>query len=360
LAQVHERDDSNSCDGPQTVQRSQKPWHTFAKVPQVSFIEMEEARRRPIRVAVSPLFSLFMATRDALGAERSGTPDPWCSAIRTHLTRRDHEVFAPLTTSEVVWVPDAILPYPEAPGQRLKDGLERIVAAEAELVRDIDSCVRAGRAGDWREPMRDPGRWVRSLVLALARAWHGFAPIWQQAQDAVALEIERVGVASARDSQLELLDSLLPIGRVQNHRWEIDNLLDEDVRHRVPDDGLVVIPLVAGRRASIVDCRYATMLHVAYPALRLRSRAAAGSASPASLEALLGIPRARILRELEQPSSNLRLAEVLQTVPSAATHHVTALQAAGLVSRDRAGRHVIVRRTDRGEALLALYGLASG
>jgi hypothetical protein len=71
----------------------------FGSVPQVSFIEMEEARRRPIRVAVSPLFSLFMATRDALGAERSGTPDPWCSAIRMHLTRRDHEVFAPLTTS---------------------------------------------------------------------------------------------------------------------------------------------------------------------------------------------------------------------------------------------------------------------
>jgi DNA-binding MarR family transcriptional regulator len=42
-------------------------------------------------------------------------------------------------------------------------------------------------------------------------------------------------------------------------------------------------------------------------------------------------------------------------VPSAATHHVTALEAAGLVTRERSGRHVLVRRTARGDALLELY-----
>jgi len=42
-------------------------------------------------------------------------------------------------------------------------------------------------------------------------------------------------------------------------------------------------------------------------------------------------------------------------VPSAATHHVNALQAAGLVERHRRGRNVLVDRTARGEALLELY-----
>jgi DNA-binding transcriptional ArsR family regulator len=75
----------------------------------------------------------------------------------------------------------------------------------------------------------------------------------------------------------------------------------------------------------------------------------------AALESLLGAPRAAILRALVCPTSIGRLAETLRSVPSAATHHVGALEAAGLVTRDRSGRNVLVRRTERGEALLALY-----
>jgi DNA-binding MarR family transcriptional regulator len=47
--------------------------------------------------------------------------------------------------------------------------------------------------------------------------------------------------------------------------------------------------------------------------------------------------------------------EVLRAVPSAATHHVDALEAAGLVERYRRGRNVLVDRTARGEAPLELY-----
>ena len=73
------------------------------------------------------------------------------------------------------------------------------------------------------------------------------------------------------------------------------------------------------------------------------------------LSALLGGPRATILRSLDRPTSIGRLADLLFAVPSAATHHAAALEAAGLVARERRGRHVLVRRTPRGSALLALY-----
>jgi DNA-binding MarR family transcriptional regulator len=116
----------------------------------------------------------------------------------------------------------------------------------------------------------------------------------------------------------------------------------------VPEGGLTLIPLVAGSRASILDYDGGVLRLVAYP---LRTR----PAGDASLEALLGIPRARILRELDRPASNNRLASALQTVPSAATHHVSALVAAGLVVRDRSTGSLVVRRTPRGDALLALY-----
>jgi len=49
---------------------------------------------------------------------------------------------------------------------------------------------------------------------------------------------------------------------------------------------------------------------------------------------------------------------VRHAVPSAATHHVSALAAAGLVLRDRSDRSLLVRRTARGDALVALYDAA--
>jgi DNA-binding MarR family transcriptional regulator len=93
--------------------------------------------------------------------------------------------------------------------------------------------------------------------------------------------------------------------------------------------------------------------YVSYP---IRSVLARGpQPDAAALEGLLGIQRTQILRALRRPTSIGTLADILHAVPSAATHHVNALQAAGLVQRHRHGRNVLVDRTARGEALLELY-----
>jgi DNA-binding transcriptional ArsR family regulator len=75
----------------------------------------------------------------------------------------------------------------------------------------------------------------------------------------------------------------------------------------------------------------------------------------ASLESLLGSPRARILRRLDRDCTVGELARLIRSVPSAASSHVRVLVTAGLAARERRGRHVLVRRTLRGAALLALY-----
>jgi DNA-binding MarR family transcriptional regulator len=41
--------------------------------------------------------------------------------------------------------------------------------------------------------------------------------------------------------------------------------------------------------------------------------------------------------------------------PSGITHHLGALEGAGLIARERLGRRVLVHRTTRGTRLLALY-----
>jgi DNA-binding MarR family transcriptional regulator len=74
-----------------------------------------------------------------------------------------------------------------------------------------------------------------------------------------------------------------------------------------------------------------------------------------ALAALLGWQRARILKRLDVAQRPGQIAEALRMVPAGATHHLSRLEAAGLVIRKRRGRHVAVERTARGTALLELY-----
>jgi DNA-binding transcriptional ArsR family regulator len=315
----------------------------------VEYLEEADLVAQPLRIAAAPVHSLLMAMRDAAGAERAGTPEAWRRVIRAHLTHRDYEVLAPLSTSRPTLVPSALVPLPEPATQTLMEGLEQLVADADALGGEIEDCIQAGGAGDWCAPARDPHRWIRGLALAMTRAWAGFHPIWRVRQEHLAAEVERVTGASQRGAHLHVVGDLIPCAHARGDRWVFEWPGVRDVRLDVPDGGLTLIPLVSGTRASIVDSDGTVVRLVGYP-LRTRPR----DPEP-RLEALLGIPRARILRELDEPASNNRLAATLQAVPSAATHHVSALAAAGLVVRDRSTGSLLVRRTPRGDALVALY-----
>ena len=318
------------------------------------YIAADDVRRSPFRAAVTPLPSLSFALRDAVGAQRGGTPEAWCTAIRRHLRARDYETLAPFATPRQTLIPDQLTGLVHPPGESLKDGIERMIATPAEdLAEEIATCSEASGDGGWDEAERDPGRWLRLYVASLLRAWKGIGPLWRLARPSLDREVERIGLATALDAQLELLDGLIANGAVENGRWRVSCRFDEG-RFRFPDRGLVLLPMIAGARSSIVACTRDTVDCLAYP---MHSGLALEPAEPppAALEALLGFPRAQILGALDHPTTIGRLAENLRAVPSAATHHVGALEAAGLVERDRRGRNVLVRRTARGEALLTLY-----
>jgi DNA-binding transcriptional ArsR family regulator len=344
--------DRNGHDADDTTSRGRL--ETIAAVHGVEYIEAEDVRRHPFRVALTPLPSLNAALRDAAGAERSGTPRAWCAAIRAHLRSQDYDTLAPFITSAPLVVPDALLGLGDPPGESLKEGIERMMATPGDELAAELAISRELSAGDlWRDAERDPRRWLRRYVASLLRAWKGFGPIWRQARPAIQREVERVGVATALDAQLELLDGLLANGAVEDGRWCF-RWGEGRYRVRFPPRGVVLIPMAAGDSGSVVGGDTTEMRHIAYP-VRAALELEDGQPSSDALEALLGIPRAEILRALERPTSVGRLAEGLHAVPSAATHHVAALEAAGLVARDRRGRHVMVRRTGRGEALLELY-----
>jgi DNA-binding transcriptional ArsR family regulator len=73
------------------------------------------------------------------------------------------------------------------------------------------------------------------------------------------------------------------------------------------------------------------------------------------LEALLGPQRAAILRMLDRPCQAGDVARRLTLTPGGVTHHLKALEASGLIVRERDARNVRVHRTARGTLLLGLY-----
>lgn len=75
----------------------------------------------------------------------------------------------------------------------------------------------------------------------------------------------------------------------------------------------------------------------------------------ASLTLLIGSPRAEILRLVSSPVTCGEIAKHLFIAPGGVTHHLRTLEAAGLVRRTRHGRHVVVERTARGRAVMALF-----
>ena len=75
-----------------------------------------------------------------------------------------------------------------------------------------------------------------------------------------------------------------------------------------------------------------------------------------ALTALIGVQRSAIVRYLEDaPARCGRIAEALHLVPGGVTHHLRALETAGLITRKRKGRHVLVELTARGRALRVLF-----
>lgn len=326
----------------------------MTRVRDVEYIEAEDVRRSPFRVAVTPLPSLSFALRDAAGARRSATPETWCDAIRGHLRTQDYETLAPFVTPGPMLVPDPLVGLSGPPGETLKDAIERMMATPIDLLaEEIAVCSAASDDDAWGEAERDPARWLRRYVASLLRAWKGFAPLWRHARAALDREVERVGMATALDAQLELLDGLIGSGEVEGGRWCVRCEFFEG-RFCFPDEGVVLMPLVAGERSSILARTDDTLASISYPVRSVLGLEPV-DAPRATLEGLLGVPRAQILRSVARPTSIGALAETLRAVPSAATHHVTALEAAGLVVRDRRGRNVLVRHTARGRALLDLY-----
>ena len=316
-----------------------------------------ELDRVPLRVAISPLPTAFTLTRDALQGGRRGTPARWRTAIVARLRTRDVEAFAPLTDTRTTGWP-TLLDDVRAPSETLDEALDRVAATPATALMDAlenDRDVTATRA--WDPLRRDPDRWLGRYVDALHRGRRGWEPLWRRSAAVLEHETERIGAA---------IDRGVPTSQIATELNKRSSLVDgvwripagpDPRRLGVDEHGLIVSPMVASPKAGTVSSPRDVCVQLAYSLPGVWRVFDDEAPPPASLHALLGVQRTLLLQRLDQPHTPGRLAEILRLSPSAITFHLRALEAAGLVYRERHGRNIIVRRTARGTHLLALYAL---
>ena len=301
---------------------------------------------RPVTVLVHA-FPTVRATLHGLSG-RAGQGAPLLvQAARAALDDADLEAIQPIFGRTDVRIPDC-LAYDPAWGNPTPEGeLELVGAADPErLAAEILEHSPEYGYEAWRDVLRDPAGWIRRYHRALLRIWSALEPFWTRAGAGIERDVERVALAVARGTVPELLAQLMPVAEVSEGSQAL----------RLDDPGLVLQPQLTASRVPYLRRRVGDVLtHVAYPVPSTERLVADPPGPAASLTALLGVPRAHILRELDSPRTQGHLAELLMVVPSAVTRHVAALESAGLVYRQRRGRHVIVHRTARGSAVLDLY-----
>lgn len=308
-----------------------------------------------VRVACSPSATLTQLTMEALGRPK-GSPASWPRAVRQALHTADLTMLGPVYgPSGPPFVPDCLLPRPADRAVSFEDEIERIAAVTADdLLADLHREDQLGTP--WATVARTPRRWLDAYTQALKRAWTAMSPLWLRAAPLLEREADRIEWALSAGAFDQALDGLHPRGYVTHDRWRLP-CLSAPV---TIGDELLLVPMLTGPSATLLGALNDEVTYLAYPLRGAYGLTSTGNrqhpaADARALEALVGAPRAKILRSLDRARSAGQIARALRISPSAVTHHLSALERAGLIIREPQGRHVLAHRTTRGTTLLGLY-----
>ncbi|WP_282203987.1 ArsR/SmtB family transcription factor [Kitasatospora fiedleri] len=309
------------------------------------------------RFALSPAFELanLLGLLDR-GGERS-LPPGWRERLRPAFLRlrADPAVRAALALRNERFGADFIAIPPRGMAQTWADDLAAILATPPESARaEIARCLaaRPDTDGAARAVLAAPDA-VRQVAGALDRAWHGLlARDWPQLRALCERDVvHRAGELGRRGWAAALA------GLHENVRWRDGGIdvppFDAATTYSLRGAGLLLVPSVfvwPGVAAHHDEPWPCTLI---YPARGISALWEPGAAVPSdALAALLGRSRARVLAALDTPASTTQLARSLHQSPGAVADHLAVLRAAGLLSRARAGRSVLYRRTPTGDALV--------
>lgn len=243
------------------------------------------------------------------------------------------------------WIADFLTP---TPGDRetFEEGVARVRAARPDEAR---AHLRTSLAGPLPSTLDRDDLPERAAGL-LTYVWtETVRPDWDRRRRVLEADVVARTAQVSRGGWAAVLDALRP-GRT---RWLGDNRLQVNLHEYPPREisgaELLFVPVTpkTGWVSWEEPHRYA-VIYACAGALADPG----GRPVPASLAALLGTARARVLVLLDSPLSTSQLVAVTGQGLGSVGRHLRVLLDAGLVERGRAGRSVLYARTAAGQVLV--------
>ncbi|WP_232665540.1 ArsR/SmtB family transcription factor [Pseudonocardia sp. TRM90224] len=305
-----------------------------------------------VRVTFDPYTSV-LALACAAARDRLQGADSELSKVAARFSERGLRAVARLVTPGASVGPDCLSPAELGRDTDVASELGRLRGLTAgELHTDFQLTYGSSMPAQWERVAAAPKTWVRDFADALESLWAVVEPVWRREAALRSREADRVGSAAVRRALDIVLAQAHPRGRTENGILHFPDPegVDLDATGKVA----VLAPVLSRLDVSISNLERPDLIWLAYPVV-VKGRETSHEADPAALDALLTPVRARLLRGLEGEQPMSTIATRLSLGASATTHHVDALMAAGLVTRRRDGRSMLVSRGARGNELIDLY-----
>ena len=333
-------------------------------------LELDVADLAATRFAISPLSETVRAVQLLAGRETPAVNAPWVRWARSELGWRPLRLprLWPLIVNGLPTHPEFLVPAPEARMPELEAELARLRATPAAAVRA--SLQRVWEGHPWPESARELGARPRESLAEIAAEigeCHDrlIAPHWERIRPVLEADIAyRAGLLAGGGAR-SLFSDLHP-----DLHWSGGTLTLTDTdqgsspfKIMLGPDGVVLMPSIFNWPQVSLSRATSTQTIMLYPARGAatvwESSALAGGHEEAA-EALLGVPRVRLLAALRSPATTTALARSLGVTPSAVSQHLAVLYRGGLVDKRRSGRTVLYQTTALGLALLGDGSASSG
>lgn len=303
------------------------------------------------RFAVSPLWEVAASVRALRRPEVHTLHRPWAARVAPRLAAVDWALLAELVPDRRI--PGFVAPPPATP---VPDLAVELAGLRATAPDDVRSGVGPLPPGPGRDLLlADPAAGLDRLCAQVQAYFDAaLAPFWPRVRTLLEGDVLRRARLLAEGGADRLLNDIDPAVRWADDELSVDHRAASG-QLRLRGRGLLLVPSV------FVWPRVFTLLTPPWqPTLRYPPRGVATlwehheRPVPRGLAGVLGRSRARLLSELDTPTSTSELAVRTGLTAGAVSQHLGALREAGLVAGHRLGRHVLYARTDAAETLLAV------
>jgi DNA-binding transcriptional ArsR family regulator len=303
------------------------------------------------RFAVSPIWEAIRSLVALRDPSTAALHLPWLRSLSGRLDGIALEPVVALIPPRG-YFPDFLTPPPAGPLGSIDDDLAALRRTPVTQIRHDIELFRSEhpRARISRPWLEHPRREVRSLADAVQAFWErALEPAWPRIRAFLDADIAHRARRLAQGGPAELFADLHPgVAWADDH---LDVTSDREATIELGGRGLVLMPSAfQWARPATTDLEpwQPTLI---YPARGIATLWDQGAHAPDGLARLLGATRATVLADLDAPRSTTDIAQRLSISPATASHHLTTLRDAGLITARREGRTMLYVRTPSGDAL---------